>query len=330
MIVTRKILILISVFMAACLGACQAAPAATQIATPLVISTPKAIDTDTPAAIIPTATLTPTATEKPTPTSALIRFAVVGDYGTGDQNEAMVSELVHTWKPDFIITVGDNNYPYGEAKTIDQNIGQFYHDFISPYTGNYGAGSDINRFFPALGNHDLYDVGDQPYLDYFTLPGNERYYDFVWGPVHFFALDSEPSEPDGTTADSVQAQWLKAGLAASTSSWNVVFDHYPPYSSGYHGSIAYMRWPFAAWGADVVLSGHDHSYERLIVDGIPYIVNGLGGASIYEFKTPLKESVARYNTTYGAMLITATQDQMTFGFFNRHGKKVDWYTIIHH
>lgn len=109
---------------------------------------------------------------------------------------------------DFVITVGDNNYPSGAASTIDPNIGQHYHQFISPYRGSYGAGATTNRFFPTLGNHDWESLQCQngvctgPHFDSFTLPGNERYYEFEQGPVHFFALDSDPREPDGTTSTS--------------------------------------------------------------------------------------------------------------------------------
>ncbi|MBZ0159711.1 MAG: metallophosphoesterase, partial [bacterium] len=115
--------------------------------------------------------------------SASVRFAVIGDYGFAGQPEADVANLVKSWNPDFIITVGDNNYPSGAVSTIDNNIGQYYHDFISPYLGLWGPGATINRFFPSLGNHDWATTGAQPYLDYFTLPNNERYYDVVWGPV---------------------------------------------------------------------------------------------------------------------------------------------------
>ena len=131
------------------------------------------------------------------------RFAVIGDYGAGGPSEADVAALVKSWNPDFVITVGDNNYDEGEASTIDTNIGQYYHDFIFPYQGTYGAGATVNRFFPSLGNHDWETtVGGlpQPYLDYFTLPGNERYYEFTWGPVHFMAIDSDGGEPDGSAA----------------------------------------------------------------------------------------------------------------------------------
>jgi hypothetical protein len=245
----------------------------------------------------------------------------------GNQDESDVSVLVHGWNPDFILTVGDNNYPDGAASTMDANVGQFYQDYIFPYTGTYGPGSTVNRFFPTLGNHDWVPAGAKPYLDYFTLPGNERYYDFIWGPVHFFALDSDENEPDGVGRSSAQAAWLKQVLAASTSTWNVIFFHHAPYSSAMHGSTDWMQWPFAAWGADAVLTGHDHTYERLLVDGIPYFVNGLGGGGIYDFNTPLPESQFRYNAQHGAMLVTVTGTSMLFQFYNRSGELIDAYQV---
>ncbi len=87
-------------------------------------------------------------------TGSNVRFAVIGDFGQAGQPEQDVANLVKSWDPDLIITVGDNNYPVGAATTIDQNIGQYYHDFIYPYMGAYGAGATANRFFPSLGNHD--------------------------------------------------------------------------------------------------------------------------------------------------------------------------------
>jgi hypothetical protein len=141
---------------------------------------------------------------------------VIGDYGEGNLAEQGVANLVKSWKPDFILTTGDNNYPVGSAETIDDRIGQYFQGYIYPYHGNYGPGADQNRFFPALGNHDWITPGAQPYLDFFTLPGNERYYDFTRGPVHFFALDSDSHEPDGVSRQSIQANWLKDHLASSS------------------------------------------------------------------------------------------------------------------
>jgi tartrate-resistant acid phosphatase type 5 len=293
------------------------APAPSPIATLLQ---PSPTLPPSPAPLLPTE---PPATPAPQP----VRFAVIGDYGEGNQAEEDVANLVKSWNPDFIITVGDNNYPDGAAETIDDRVGRFYHQYIFPYTGAFGPGGDVNRFFPTLGNHDYSTARAQPYFDYFTLPGNERYYDFTWGELHFFAIDSDSREPDGVGRSSVQAQWLKDGLAASTATWQVVYFHHPPYSSGLHGPVDWMRWPFAEWGADVLFAGHDHTYERLDVGGIPLFINGMGGGPIYYFVAIEPGSQARYNGDYGAMLVTADEQQMSFQFINRLGDVIDSFQI---
>lgn len=253
-----------------------------------------------------------------------VRLAVIGDYGLASPEEEAVARLVASWSPDLVITVGDNNYPDGRASTIDQNIGQYYHAFIHPYRGRYGEGATDNRFFPALGNHDWNTPGPWPYLDYFSLPGNERYYDLIWGPVHLFALDSDRREPDGNTAQSPQGRWLHERMSASQSPWQVVYMHHPPYSSGDHGSNPRMAWPFAQWGADLVLSGHDHHYERIEWDGITYVVNGLGGKpERYPIRRPVPGSATRFNEAHGAMLIEATSTQIDLRFVTTDGHEID-------
>lgn len=256
-----------------------------------------------------------------------IHFAVIGDYGWGTQPEADVARLVRSWGPDFIITLGDNNYPKGEGETIDDHIGAYYADYIGSYRGKHGKGSDTNRFWPSLGNHDLMTARGQPYLDYFTLPGNERYYDFRIGPVHFFVLNSNTREPDGVKEDSRQALWLQGAMAASTASWQIVYMHHPPYSSGTHGPSRYMQWPFKEWGADLVLSGHDHTYERLEVDGLTYVVNGIGGAVKYGFKNPQASMVTKFNDDYGAMIVDATARTIHLRAYTRDGRLIDDHTL---
>ena len=276
-----------------------------------------------PPASAPTQTFLPLVTSTVAPN---IRFAVIGDFGSNEKPEADVAALVKSWQPDFVITVGDNNYPSGAESTIDLTIGQYYSDFIHPYLGKFGPGASNNRFYPTLGNHDWVAKNAQPYLDYFTLPGNERYYEFALGPLDFFALDADSREPDGVSAGSKQALWLKDRLAASTAPWKIVFFHHAPYSSGLHGPTDWMQWPFHDWGASVVLSGHDHTYERLSIDGLTYFVNGLGGGAIYSFGAIANGSQLRYNADYGAMLVEANSSQMTFQFINRKGKVIDTYT----
>lgn len=259
--------------------------------------------------------------------SDLITFAVIGDYGLAGQPLLDVSNLIKSWNPDFIVTLGDNNYPNGQAFTIDDNIGQYFHEYIFNYKGKYGNGSPTRRFYPSLGNHDWGTTGGKPYFDFFGDVKRLTYYDFVQGPVHFFVLDSDRNEPDGVTATSDQAKWLKKGLAASSSSFNIIIFHHAPYSSGQHGPTEYMRWTFKEWGADAVLSGHDHIYERLLVNGIPYFVNGIGGAEIYDIRAIAPESQVRFNQDFGAMRVEATSNTMKFQMITRAGVLVDEYII---
>jgi tartrate-resistant acid phosphatase type 5 len=268
-------------------------------------------------------------TEAPSTDVELTRFAVIGDYGQAGAGEQLVAKLVKSWDPEFIITVGDNNYTYGEAATIDNNIGYYFREYICPYVGRHGAGAKRNRFFPALGNHDWYAAGAQPYLDYFTLPGNERYYDMRWGNVHVFVLDTDEREPDGVEASSAQAKWLAKTASASKAPWQLVTGHHPPYSSSSHGNALYMQWPFKDYGIDLALFGHDHSYERLVVGDLTYIVNGLGGRSLYPFATIVPESLFRFNETLGAQLIEASKTKLTSKFYDIQGNLIDEFTLDH-
>jgi hypothetical protein len=316
------------VLFAAALGACGLPQAPKELPTAASpnVGLPTAMQKDTETPTAPTATVFDA---KATPEEP-IRFAVIGDYGQAGVVELAVAAMIEDWQVDFIVTTGDNNYPVGEAQTIDENIGQYYHAYIGKYLGEYGSGSQENRFFPSIGNHDwTRQAGYGPYLEYFSLPGNERYYDFEQGTVHFFILNSDPNEPDGVGRSSVQAEWLRTELADSTAAWQVVVMHHPAYSSGRHTSTEWMQWPFGEWGTDIALAGHDHWYERLEVDGLPYLTNGLGGSpSRYGFSLILPESLVRYNEMHGAMLVEATRDWMRFDFINLEGELIDRLTLI--
>jgi hypothetical protein len=277
----------------------------------------------------PVFTLLPPAIKiTPTPINTPpLRIAIIGDYGATGNAEKEVADLVKSWNVDYILTTGDNNYPRGAYDSIDLNIGQYYHDFISPYKGSFGEGASTNRFYPTLGNHDYDTDNAQPYFDYFALPGNERYYEIKLGPMHVFALNSDWREPDGVGRSSNQAAWLKNALATSNAPWKLVVFHAAPYSSGQHGGTDWMRWPFKKWGASAVIAGHDHHYERLLIDGLPYFINGLGGGPIYRIQEPITGSKMRFNSDHGAMLIIADENTITFQFITREGKVIDTYQI---
>lgn len=215
--------------------------------------------------------------------AGVTRLAVIGDYGDGQQKEASVAEMIALWDPDAVVTVGDNVYWH---TGFDRLVGRYYHRFIGAYNGIEGEGSPVNRFFPSLGNHDYEDAGLPAYLEFFTLPGtgvdgtgtsgNERYYDAVVGDVHLFILNSNPQEPDGVTHTSVQGAWLQQAMGQSTARWQVVVFHHSSRSSIPGKSAQWMRWPFAEWGADLLLVGDAHVYERLVIDGLPMFISGLG------------------------------------------------------
>ncbi len=327
----------LGLLMALLLVACGRAPQATPRAAPGTLPraqatltpltpidpTPTVLPSATPSprpTATPTPTWTPWPTPTPTPTYEPIRFAVIGDFGYAGPAAEAVARLVRSWDPDFIVTTGDNNYPNGSAFTFEANVMAYYGDYI-----------ESQRFFPSMGNHDwgYYTVNTLPYVKFFDyLPGNKRYYDFVRGPVHFFMLDSDPREPDGITPESVQGQWLRERMQNSTLPWQVVVFHHAPYSSGTHRDTKYMQWPFSAWGADLVLTGHDHTYERVHRQGIVFIVNGVGGhPSLYRFTWVTPGSQIRYNKTHGAVLIEATAERIQGWFYNIHGELIDEFVI---
>jgi hypothetical protein len=257
-----------------------------------------------------------------------IRFAIIGDFGCNCTGERDVANLVKSWGVDFIVTTGDNSYPDASAAHLDKNVGQYYHEFIHPYRGAYGAGSPTgaNRFFPIMGNHDWDGGSSTNYLNYFSLPGNERYYEMRAGPVHIFAVDSDSREPDGISSTSVQAQWLRDRMSASTAAWQIPLVHHPPYSSTGATSTT-MRWPYKTWGADALVAGHAHVYERIEMGGLTYFVNGLGGAAKHSFTTPVEGSQVRYAADVGAMLVHADRQAITFQFINRAGSVIDTRTL---
>jgi len=272
--------------------------------------------------------------------AAQITIGVLGDYGAAYaggaslSNVQAVANLIKSWNPDFIITTGDNSYPNNEPSNIDTNIGQFFHEYIYPYVGTFGAGAVSNRFWPSIGNHEwpFGVAGLAPYLAYFTLPGNERYYSHRHGPVELFACVGDQQEPDGALPVSVQSMWLSNALASSTAPWRVVYFHASPYSSSAtHGSYTHqadnMLWPFEKWGTSAIYTGHNHLYERILTNGLHYVTIGLGGDRIDGFVTPLAGSLSRYNTTYGAVRLKVTETNFVSDFINIFNEVIDTFTL---
>lgn len=266
----------------------------------------------------------------PRPSEPLTRFVLLGDFGFDNADELAVANLVDAWKPDFIVTLGDNSYPSSTPITIDETIGKYYASYISPYSGKYGPGSATPRFFACLGNHDWDSGSVKAHEDYFTLPNNERYWDLQKGPFQIYCLDSDTREPDGTASTSVQGAWLKGRLAAATAPFRLVVAHHPPYSSGQHGSQTYMQWPFREWGASAVYAGHDHGYERFDFGqaAIPYVVQGTGGADLRPFAVSQAGSVLRYSEKHGATFVEADSRYATFAAVTFARDRIDEHVLV--
>lgn len=256
------------------------------------------------------------------PDPAQFVFAHIGNYGNNNTISQHIADLVRGWGPKFIITSGGNT----TAGEYDDDIGQFYHDFIHPYSGAHGDGSAVNMFWPALGQAD-WDVapGDlTAWKAFFKLPDEERYYEVVKGDVHFFFIDSSDDEPDGNAFNSIQGAWLQAKLALSTAVWKVVVLETPPYSSGATtGSTAILQWPFESWGASMVVAGKAGMYERITVGGIPYLVNGAGGSSLETLGSLVAGSEETLNDEFGAIKFTVSSGMLKAEFWTRYRYLID-------
>lgn len=246
-------------------------------------------------------------------------FAVIGDWGFAATPDGMVAvdAQVSTWEPDFMVTVGDNRYAAAMEDVV--SLCPFYSSLI---------GSE--QFFPAIGNHDLDDGGGLANFlltfDYITYT-TYRNYSVRKNHIEFFFMETHDT---GTAPPSLtqQANWLASALQASTAPFKVVITQDPPYTSDadvtdYPGHTP-SRLDYAGLGADLVLSGDSHFYERLEVNDFPYIVTGHGGATLNTFNTiPVTGSLVRYNTTYGGLRCKCSATRLHIRMINTNGVEID-------
>ena len=242
-----------------------------------------------------------------------VRFAVIGDTGSGSDKQREVGEMMAQYRAvypfEFVLMMGDNLYG-GEAPK----------DFEKKFSEPYKALLDNKvKFYATLGNHD-----QALQINYanFNMNGKE-YYRFKKGNVAFYSLNSN-------YMDKKQVEWLESELSKDTSDWKVCFFHHPPYSSAKkHGSDPQLREVvepiFIKYGVNVVLTGHDHVYERIKPQkGIYYFVSGAGGqlraGDVKETSALVEKSYDRDNHF---MLFEVAGDQMYFQAISRTGETID-------
>lgn len=242
-----------------------------------------------------------------------VRFAVIGDTGSGTSKQRDVGNMMVQYRTifpfEFVLMMGDNLYG-GETPA----------DFVKKFSEPYKALLDSKvKFYASLGNHDQ---ALQVNYENFNMNGKE-YYRFKKGNVAFYALNSN-------YMDTKQVKWLEDELSRDTSEWKVCFFHHPPYSSAKkHGSDSQLRDVvepiFVKYGVNVVLTGHDHVYERIKPQkGIYYFVSGAGGqlrSGDVSDTSPLSEK--SYDRDMHFMLFEVAGDQMYFQAISRTGETVD-------
>lgn len=268
----------------------------------------------------------PTSSQAPDPTPApsgdpvLVGAGDIGDCGEDedDSTASLLDGIAGT-----VFTLGDNAYRNGTAK-----------QFRECYHPNWGR--HLARTRPSAGNHDWGRGNLDGYLGYFganaTGPDGASWYSYDLGTWHVIVLDSSCDEVGGCDAGSRQVEWLEADLAASDARCTVAYWHHPRFSSGYHGnsrSVSTFWERLYAADVDVILSGHDHNYERFAPqdpDGDPdpergmrEFVVGTGGTELRAFEEPEPNSELRVTGVHGVLALTLRDGSYEWEFIATAG-----------
>jgi hypothetical protein len=274
------------------------------------------ISTPTAAA---TKTATPTATKSPTPApggDAVLLAAgdITGCATTGDEETANLLDA----QGGTIATLGDNAYDSGTAS-----------EFANCYDPTWGRHKARTK--PAVGNHEYLTTGASGYFGYFGAAAGDStkgYYSYDLGAWHVVVINGNCGKVGGCNAGSAQEKWLRADLAAHPAACTLAYWHQPLFSSGAeHGNDPEMAPIWQALydnGAEVVLSGHDHNYERFApqtanatldnAQGIREFIVGTGGKNHYTWGTIRANSEVRNNTTFGILKLTLRGDGYDWQF----------------
>lgn len=234
-------------------------------------------------------------------------------------NDEATAKLIDANPNARVFTLGDNVYPDGSPQ-----------QFADCYNPTWGRFKD--RTYPSVGNHDYHTSGASGYSNYFDAtkvgPVGRLYYSYNYGGWHVIVLDSEASMTD----TSLQMDWLREDLIENPSQCTMAMFHHPRWSTGNHGN---SNRPIAAWqimydrGVDLVLNGHDHTYERFRPQtpngqadstGIRQFVVGTGGAGLYPFTSTNPNTEIRQNNTFGVLKLTLTSTNYSWEFIPVAGK----------
>lgn len=229
-----------------------------------------------------------------------------------------VSDLLIEHNPDAVLALGDLQYEKGELS-----------EFMKQYDPSWGRVKD--KTYPIPGNHEYGTKNAADYFEYFGERAGDPdkgYYSFNLNDHwHVVALNSNCGEIGGCEAGSAQEQWLRADLEAHQHMNVLAMIHHPRFNSGKHGNtdrVADLYQALYGYGADVVLSGHDHTYERFAPmnpsgerddeRGFRQFIVGTGGKDLYDFVDVQPHSEARNNQAFGVLKLTLSPDSYAWEF----------------
>jgi hypothetical protein len=241
-----------------------------------------------------------------------VRFAVIGDSGTGGKGQhevgAQMLKFREAFPYEFVLMLGDNIYGGESAQDMRRKFEEPYKPLLE----------DGVKFYASLGNHDN---PNQRFYKPFNMD-EKRFYSIKKGNAEFFALDSTYMSPE-------QLNWIKQRLAGSTAAWKICFFHHPIYSNGKrHGADEDLRAQlepvFEKEGVQLVLAGHEHFYERLQPQkGIFHFILGNSG-KLRSGNIRASQSTAKgFDKDLGFMAMEIMGDQLFFQVISRTGQTVD-------
>jgi hypothetical protein len=274
----------------------------------------------------------------PLPGTGTVRLVAFGDSGNGSTAQGLVASRINGEAFDLAVHTGDIAYSSGTYAQYESRFFPYYRTWMRQ-----------KGLFPSIGNHDDLTASATPYRTFFVLPRDgasstypnnaERFYSFDFGPVHFIALDTEAAFLSSSRRQE-QLAWLTEDLQASQDRpWRVAFFHRPPYSSGVeHGSELAVRQAFSPlfeqYNVQLVLTGHEHSYERSVPwrestntarQAVTYIVTGGAGATLYPAGRGLWTAFSRSAHHY--VRVTFSASDITLEAVDTNGAVFDRFTL---
>ncbi len=255
----------------------------------------------------PLTELAPLTTATAAGKDAKVQFVALGDTGTGGAAQRAVAQQMSAVPFEFMVFLGDIAYESGTAKQLQDYFFAIYRDFLR-----------YVPIYPAIGNHERRTRQGNPYFEAFVLPGEERYYSFDWANIHFVAIDT-------TQRDAKQLVWLDADLANNKLPWVIVYGHHPMYTNSLRGPQLWIRQAFSKilteHHVDLVLTGHEHGYERFKVGGVNYVISGGGGGQLTHFFGTARS--LKQATVHHFLAFEVTASTLTMRAINIDGKEIE-------